>query len=107
MAWGDRSPGRTARPGDGHADGNSPTPRGQRGLSLAELARQAGLAKQTLSNLEQGARNPTGGHTVSDRHGPRRTRCPAGGRFLGGEPRTALGHFRADPGDALTDGRGV
>ncbi|GGW81996.1 helix-turn-helix domain-containing protein [Streptomyces caelestis] len=30
-------------------------------MSLAELARQAGLAKQTLSNLEQGARNPTGG----------------------------------------------
>ncbi|WP_067027440.1 helix-turn-helix domain-containing protein [Streptomyces dysideae] len=33
--------------------------REQRGLSLAELARQAGLAKQTLSNLEQGAGNPT------------------------------------------------
>jgi len=30
--------------------------REQRGLSLAELARQAGLAKQTLSNLEQGVR---------------------------------------------------
>ncbi|WP_308114197.1 helix-turn-helix domain-containing protein [Streptomyces brasiliscabiei] len=33
--------------------------RDQRGLSLAELARQAGLAKQTLSNLEQGTGNPT------------------------------------------------
>ena len=33
--------------------------REQRGLSLAELARQSGLAKQTLSNLEQGAGNPT------------------------------------------------
>ncbi|WP_424638490.1 helix-turn-helix domain-containing protein [Embleya sp. AB8] len=33
--------------------------RDQRGLSLAELARQAGLAKQTLSKLEQGAGNPT------------------------------------------------
>ncbi|MEU9448919.1 XRE family transcriptional regulator [Streptomyces sp. NPDC048277] len=33
--------------------------REQRGLSLAELARQAGLAKQTLSNLEQGTGNPT------------------------------------------------
>jgi transcriptional regulator with XRE-family HTH domain len=33
--------------------------REQRGLSLAELARQAGLAKQTLSKLEQGAGNPT------------------------------------------------
>lgn len=33
--------------------------RDQRGLSLAELARQAGLAKQTLSKLEQGTGNPT------------------------------------------------
>ncbi|MER5435890.1 helix-turn-helix domain-containing protein [Streptomyces sp. NPDC002588] len=33
--------------------------REQRGLSLAELARQARLAKQTLSNLEQGTGNPT------------------------------------------------
>ncbi|MDC2948953.1 MULTISPECIES: helix-turn-helix domain-containing protein [Streptomyces] len=33
--------------------------REQRGLSLAELSRQAGLAKQTLSKLEQGAGNPT------------------------------------------------
>ncbi|MGW1025942.1 helix-turn-helix domain-containing protein [Streptomyces sp. NPDC002577] len=33
--------------------------REQRGLSLAELARQAGLAKQTLSKLELGTGNPT------------------------------------------------
>ncbi|MHC5908503.1 helix-turn-helix domain-containing protein [Streptomyces sp. S6] len=33
--------------------------RERRGLSLAELARQAGLAKQTLSRLEQGTGNPT------------------------------------------------
>ncbi|MEU9239716.1 XRE family transcriptional regulator [Streptomyces shenzhenensis] len=33
--------------------------RDQRGLSLTELARQAGLSKQTLSNLEQGTGNPT------------------------------------------------
>ncbi|MFI9584356.1 helix-turn-helix domain-containing protein [Streptomyces sp. NPDC052236] len=33
--------------------------REQRGLSLAEPARQAGLAKQTLSKLEQGTGNPT------------------------------------------------
>ncbi|MFF3501048.1 helix-turn-helix domain-containing protein [Streptomyces sp. NPDC003247] len=33
--------------------------REQRGLSLAELARQAGVAKQTLSTLEQGMGNPT------------------------------------------------
>ncbi|MFJ2116224.1 MULTISPECIES: helix-turn-helix domain-containing protein [unclassified Streptomyces] len=33
--------------------------REQRGLSLAELARQSGLAKQTLSKLEQGTGNPT------------------------------------------------
>lgn len=33
--------------------------REQRSLSLAELARQAGLAKQTLSKLEQGTGNPT------------------------------------------------
>ncbi|MFK0154708.1 helix-turn-helix domain-containing protein [Streptomyces sp. NPDC090493] len=33
--------------------------REQRGLSLAELARRAGLSKQTLSNLEQGSGNPT------------------------------------------------
>ncbi|MBP5859232.1 helix-turn-helix domain-containing protein [Streptomyces scabiei] len=33
--------------------------REQRGLSLARLAREAGLAKQTLSNLEQGTGNPT------------------------------------------------
>ncbi|MBO4256362.1 helix-turn-helix domain-containing protein [Streptomyces griseorubiginosus] len=33
--------------------------REQRGLSLAELSRRAGLAKQTLSNLEQGTGNPT------------------------------------------------
>ncbi|MFK0119831.1 helix-turn-helix domain-containing protein [Streptomyces sp. NPDC090994] len=33
--------------------------RDQRGMSLAELARQAGVAKQTLSTLEQGLGNPT------------------------------------------------
>ncbi|GLZ11996.1 DNA-binding protein [Actinomadura sp. NBRC 104425] len=33
--------------------------REQRGMSLAELARQAGLAKQTLSTIEQGSGNPT------------------------------------------------
>ncbi|RVX42617.1 XRE family transcriptional regulator [Nonomuraea polychroma] len=33
--------------------------REQRGMSLAELARQAGLAKQTLSTIEQGTGNPT------------------------------------------------
>lgn len=33
--------------------------REQRGLSLAQLARQAGVAKQTLSTLEQGLGNPT------------------------------------------------
>ncbi|WP_198955480.1 MULTISPECIES: helix-turn-helix domain-containing protein [unclassified Frankia] len=33
--------------------------RQQRGLSLAELARQSGLAKQTLSKLEQSNGNPT------------------------------------------------
>ncbi|MFJ2114801.1 MULTISPECIES: helix-turn-helix domain-containing protein [unclassified Streptomyces] len=33
--------------------------REQRGLSLTRLAREAGLAKQTLSNLEQGTGNPT------------------------------------------------
>ncbi|MFE7705905.1 helix-turn-helix domain-containing protein [Streptomyces sp. NPDC057486] len=33
--------------------------REQRGLSLAELARQAGLAKQTLSKVELGTGNPT------------------------------------------------
>lgn len=33
--------------------------RERRGLSLAELARRAGLAKQTLSRLEQGSGNPT------------------------------------------------
>ncbi|MFD1545937.1 helix-turn-helix domain-containing protein [Nonomuraea guangzhouensis] len=33
--------------------------REQRGMSLAELARQAGLAKQTLSTIEQGVGNPT------------------------------------------------
>ncbi|WP_371572681.1 helix-turn-helix domain-containing protein [Streptomyces sp. NBC_01314] len=33
--------------------------REQRGLSLARLAREAGLAKQTLSKLEQGTGNPT------------------------------------------------
>jgi transcriptional regulator with XRE-family HTH domain len=33
--------------------------REQQGLSLAELARQAGLAKQTLSKLELGTGNPT------------------------------------------------
>ncbi|WNZ07379.1 XRE family transcriptional regulator [Streptomyces sp. 11x1] len=33
--------------------------REQRGFSIAELARRAGLAKQTLSNLEQGTGNPT------------------------------------------------
>ncbi|WP_151769792.1 helix-turn-helix domain-containing protein [Streptomyces abyssomicinicus] len=33
--------------------------REQRGLSMAELARQAGLAKQTLSTVEQGTGNPT------------------------------------------------
>lgn len=33
--------------------------REQRGQSLAQVARQAGLAKQTLSNLEQGTGNPT------------------------------------------------
>ncbi|WP_433476272.1 helix-turn-helix domain-containing protein [Spirillospora sp. CA-142024] len=33
--------------------------REQRGMSLTELARQAGLAKQTLSTIEQGSGNPT------------------------------------------------
>lgn len=33
--------------------------REQRGLTLAALARRAGLAKQTLSKLEQGMGNPT------------------------------------------------
>jgi transcriptional regulator with XRE-family HTH domain len=33
--------------------------REQREMSLAELARRAGLAKQTLSKLEQGTGNPT------------------------------------------------
>ena len=33
--------------------------RGERGLSLAELARRAGVSKQTLSSIEQGAANPT------------------------------------------------
>ncbi|NLT26193.1 MAG: helix-turn-helix domain-containing protein [Microbacteriaceae bacterium] len=33
--------------------------RGERGLSLAELARRAGLSKQTLSTIEQGDANPT------------------------------------------------
>ncbi|MFI9624188.1 helix-turn-helix domain-containing protein [Streptomyces sp. NPDC052042] len=33
--------------------------REQRGLSLAELARQAGLSKQNLSKVEQGTGNPT------------------------------------------------
>jgi len=33
--------------------------RERRGLSLTELARQSGLAKQTLSRLEQGTGNPT------------------------------------------------
>ncbi|MFC8827344.1 helix-turn-helix domain-containing protein [Streptomyces sp. NPDC057137] len=38
---------------------NMRTLREQRGLSLNELARQAGLSKQTLSNVEQGGGNPT------------------------------------------------
>ena len=33
--------------------------REQRGMSLAELARRAGLAKQTLSTIENGTGNPT------------------------------------------------
>ncbi|GAB3344133.1 XRE family transcriptional regulator [Modestobacter lapidis] len=33
--------------------------RQERGLSLGNLAREAGLAKQTLANLENGAGNPT------------------------------------------------
>jgi len=33
--------------------------RQERGLSLGELARQAGLSKQTLSKIEQGGGNPT------------------------------------------------
>ena len=33
--------------------------RQERGLSLAELARRAGLSKQTLSKVEQGVGNPT------------------------------------------------
>ncbi|WP_037607512.1 helix-turn-helix domain-containing protein [Streptacidiphilus rugosus] len=33
--------------------------RGQRGISLSELARRAGIGKATLSGLETGTRNPT------------------------------------------------
>ncbi|MFC1442026.1 XRE family transcriptional regulator [Streptacidiphilus sp. N1-10] len=33
--------------------------RGERGLSLSELARRAGIGKATLSGLETGTRNPT------------------------------------------------
>jgi transcriptional regulator with XRE-family HTH domain len=33
--------------------------RGERGLSLSELARRAGVGKATLSGLEAGTRNPT------------------------------------------------
>jgi len=33
--------------------------RGERQMSLGALARQAGLAKQTLANLESGTGNPT------------------------------------------------
>lgn len=33
--------------------------RGERGLSLSELARRAGIGKATLSGLEAGTRNPT------------------------------------------------
>lgn len=33
--------------------------RAERGMSLSELARRAGLGKATLSGLESGARNPT------------------------------------------------
>ncbi|WP_042433895.1 helix-turn-helix domain-containing protein [Streptacidiphilus anmyonensis] len=33
--------------------------RGQRGISLSELARRAGVGKATLSGLETGTRNPT------------------------------------------------
>jgi transcriptional regulator with XRE-family HTH domain len=36
-----------------------PTLREQRGLSLNELARKAGLSKQTLPNMEQSGGNPT------------------------------------------------
>ncbi|QMU78778.1 helix-turn-helix transcriptional regulator [Streptacidiphilus sp. PB12-B1b] len=35
--------------------------RSQRGLSLSELARRAGIGKATLSGLETGTRNPTAG----------------------------------------------
>ena len=35
--------------------------RGERGLSLSELARRAGIGKATLSGLETGVRNPTAG----------------------------------------------
>jgi len=35
--------------------------RGERGLSLSELARRAGIGKATLSGLESGTRNPTAG----------------------------------------------
>jgi len=35
--------------------------RGERGLSLSELARRAGIGKATLSGLETGTRNPTAG----------------------------------------------
>ena len=35
--------------------------RGERGLSLSELARRAGIGKATLSGLEAGTRNPTAG----------------------------------------------
>ncbi|WP_406194580.1 helix-turn-helix domain-containing protein [Streptomyces europaeiscabiei] len=75
-------------------------------MSLAELAGQAGLAKQALSNLEQGAGNPMVGTLFSigvvlgvpvtrlwpscRRRTPVRARPPP-----------------SDPSDALTDGRGA
>jgi transcriptional regulator with XRE-family HTH domain len=53
QGWSDGSAGETGR--------RIRRLRGERGLSLSELARRAGIGKATLSGLEQGTRNPTAG----------------------------------------------
>jgi hypothetical protein len=84
-----------------------PHPRRATGLVPGGVG-PAGIAgERALSNLEQGARNATGDTLFPITVVLGVSGCPAGGRFLGGEPLTALGHFRADPSDALTDGRGA
>ncbi|GII01624.1 XRE family transcriptional regulator [Planobispora takensis] len=59
MTSGAQNPYPTADAGTSHVGRRIRSLREERGISLSELARRAGVGKATLSGLENGTRNPT------------------------------------------------